>query len=342
VTTCFRRQLSTNRFRLGQQLATRLVELEVGGGGHGGNGTQIALPSIRRKRQLDEIDNSEELGNSMKIGIGLPTAIPGREPEMVVAWAQRAEAAGFSSLGVLDRVGYDALEPLAALAAAAAVTSTTRLVSMVVIGPLHNTELLARQAATVDAISGGRLTLGLGVGARTDDYRFAGVDPRHRGEALTNQLARLRDCWEDGEVGPVPISKGGPDLLVGGSSGPALLRMARLADGYVHGGGPPRSFASAVTRARAAWEETGRPGQPQLWAQAYFGFVDPARGDAYLRDYYAFTGAFAERIVAGNLTTPALVADYIRGYEEAGCEHLVLLPTVADLDEVDRLAEALG
>jgi alkanesulfonate monooxygenase SsuD/methylene tetrahydromethanopterin reductase-like flavin-dependent oxidoreductase (luciferase family) len=278
----------------------------------------------------------------MKIGVGLPTAIPGRPPELVMAWAQRAEAAGFASLGVVDRVGYDALEPLAALAAAAAVTTNPRLVSMVIIGPLHNTELLARQAATVDVISGGRLTLGLGVGARHDDYRLAGIEPRSRGAVLTSQLSRLRDCWEDGEVGPVPARKGGPDLLVGGSSGPAMLRMARLADGYVHGGGPPRSFASAVTRARAAWEETGRPGQPQLWAQANFGLVDPPRGDAYLRDYYAFTGAFVERIVAGNLTTPALLADYIRGYEDAGCEHLVLLPTVADLDEVDRLAEMLG
>jgi len=130
--------------------------------------------------------------------------------------------------------------------------------------------------------------------------------------------------------------------LVGGASGPALLRMARLADGYVHGGGPARSFASASLRVRAAWVDVDRPGSPQLWAQTYFGLGNPERGDAYLRDYYAFTGAFAEKVVAANLRNRLEVRDYIRSYEEAGCENLVLLPTVADLDEVDRLAEVIS
>ena len=117
----------------------------------------------------------------MKIGIGLPTTVPGRGGELVVQWARRAEAAGFSSLGVVDRVAYDAWEPLASLAAAAAVTESVRLVSMVLIGPIHNTALLARQAATVDVISNGRLTLGLGIGARHEDYRVSGADPAKRG-----------------------------------------------------------------------------------------------------------------------------------------------------------------
>jgi hypothetical protein len=79
-----------------------------------------------------------------------------------------------------------------------------------------------------------------------------------------------------------------------------------------------------------------------LWAQAHFTLGDPEAGDAYLRDYYAFTGAFAERIVSGNLTSPGAVTDYLRGYEEAGCEELILLPGVADLDEVDRLMEVVA
>ena len=278
----------------------------------------------------------------MKIGIGLPTTIPGRRGDDVVEWAARAEAAGFSSLGVVDRVAYDAWEPLAALAAAAAVTRNVRLVSMVLIGPIHNTALLARQAATVDGISQGRLTLGLGVGARREDYLASGVDHAKRGDLLTEMLARLRDHWEDTTVGPVPVQPGGPDLLVGGAGGRALLRLARLADGYVHGGGPARSFAAAALRVRAAWEDVARPGSPQLWAQAYFGLGNPELGDSYLRDYYAFTGVFAEKVVAANLRTPLDVRDYVRSYEEAGCENLVLLPTVAALDEVDRLAEVVS
>jgi alkanesulfonate monooxygenase SsuD/methylene tetrahydromethanopterin reductase-like flavin-dependent oxidoreductase (luciferase family) len=278
----------------------------------------------------------------MRIGIGLPTTTPGRGPDLILRWAERAEAAGFTSLGVIDRVAYDALEPLVALAAAGAVTQRVRLVSMVLIGPLHNTVLLARQAATLDAITGGRLTLGLGVGARHEDYLAAGVDHANRGLNLTDQLARLRDHWEDRRVGPVPAQEGGPDLLVGGASGPALLRMARLADGYVHGGGPPRSFSSAVTKARVAWEESGRPGQPQLWAQAYFSLDDADAAAGYLRDYYAFTGAFSEKVAAANLTSSVAIREYVAGYEEAGCDELVLLPCTSDPGEIDRLREALG
>ena len=278
----------------------------------------------------------------MKIGIGLPTTVPARSGELVVDWARRAEAAGFSSLGVVDRVAYDAWEPLASLAAAAAVTRSVRLVSMVLIGPIHNTALLARQAATVDVISNGRLTLGLGIGARHEDYHVSGADPSQRGHVLTDQLARLRDHWEDTTVGPIPVQAGGPDLLVGGAGGRAMLRMARLADGYVHGGGPARSFASAALRVRAAWEDVDRPGSPQLWAQSYFGLSDPEQGDDYLRDYYRFTGAFVEKVVAANLRNPLQVRDYIRSYQEAGCENLVLLPTTTGLDEVDRLAEVVS
>ena len=66
------------------------------------------------------------------------------------------------------------------------------------------------------------------------------------------------------------------------------------------------------------------------------------RGEAYLRDYYAFTGPFAEKIAAGNLTSARAVKDFVRGYEEAGCDELVLFPTVAGIDELDRLQEALA
>jgi alkanesulfonate monooxygenase SsuD/methylene tetrahydromethanopterin reductase-like flavin-dependent oxidoreductase (luciferase family) len=129
---------------------------------------------------------------------------------------------------------------------------------------------------------------------------------------------------------------------VGGGSGPAIARMARYADGYAHGGGPPRAFASAAARAQAAWTDLGRPGRPRLWGQGYFALGDAERGNAYLRDYYAFTGPFVERIVAANLTSARAVKDFVRGYEEAGCDELVLFPTVGDVDELERLAEAVA
>ena len=282
----------------------------------------------------------------MRIGVGLPTSTPPlgarhRGPELL-AWAIRAEAGPFTSLGVTDRLVYDCTDPMVALSAAAAVTTRVRLVTMVVIGPIRPAAVLAAQAASLDALSGGRVTLGVSLGARPDDYDAAGASWRGRGKQLSDQLAAMRDIWDGTSVGPRTASAGGPDLLVGGGTGSAFLRAARHADGYVHGGGPPRAFASAAERARAAWTDAGRPAEPQLWGQSYFSLADPEAGAAYLRHYYAFTGPFAERVAAGLLDSPKAVREQVAGYAEAGCDELVLLPATSDPSELDRLADALA
>jgi alkanesulfonate monooxygenase SsuD/methylene tetrahydromethanopterin reductase-like flavin-dependent oxidoreductase (luciferase family) len=284
------------------------------------------------------------LGASIRIGVGLPSGVPGATGATVIDWAARADEGPFASLGVLDRLVYDSYEPLIALAAAAAVTRRARLVTMVVIGPLRNNALLAKSAASVDALSGGRLSLGLAVGARHDDYQAAGIGHRERGRRLSAQLAALRSQWEDARFGPKPARNGSPELLVGGLSDDAFARAARYADGYVHGGGPPRAFARAADKARAAWIDAGRPGRPHLWGQGYFALGDDAEeaGRQYLLDYYAFTGAFAARIADGLLTTPQAIVQFTRGYQEAGCDDLVLLPAVADVAQLTRLADVIA
>lgn len=278
----------------------------------------------------------------MRVGVGLPSIVPGTSAELLLEWARRAESGPFTSLGVLDRIVYDSYDPFATLAAAAAVTERIGLVTMVVIGPLRPAGTLAKQAASVDALSNGRLTLGVALGARADDYEAAGVPLRGRGDRFDEQLIALRLAFADGTVLPKSARQGGPPLLVGGLSGRSYARMARFADGYVHNGGPPRAFARVAEQARAAWSEAGRPGTPALWGQSYFALGDEERGAAYLRDYYAFTGPFAEKIAAANLTTPQAVIDQIRGYEEAGCDELVLLPTVPDVAQLERLADVLA
>jgi alkanesulfonate monooxygenase SsuD/methylene tetrahydromethanopterin reductase-like flavin-dependent oxidoreductase (luciferase family) len=275
----------------------------------------------------------------MRIGVGLPTTTPGTDGALVLDWARRADAGPFSSVAVLDRVAYDSFEPFAALAAAAGATERVRLATMIAIGPLRPTALLAKQAASLHSLSRGRFTLGLALGARADDYEVSGVDGRGRGRKLSEQLAYIRGEVDADRVGP---ARNGIELLVGGGSGPAFARMARYADGYAHGGGPPRAFASAASRAVAAWTDLGRPGKPVLWGQGYFTLDDVERGNDYLRDYYAFTGPFAERIVAANLTNARELKDFVRGYEEAGCDELVLFPTVSDLGQLERLEEALA
>ncbi len=281
----------------------------------------------------------------MRVGVGLPTTFPDVSGRLVVDWARAAEQHGLASLGVLDRVVHDGYEPLAALAAAAAVTSTIELVTMIVIAPLRNTALRARQSRSVHALSGGRLSLGLAVGARKDDYDATGSVYATRGRRLTEQLGAIRDFWDARPIS-VPVGRpSAPPLLVGGASDVTFARVARYCDGYVHGGGPPRAFRRAANKARAAWADAGRPGKPRLWGQGYFALGDEttrAHGADYLREYYAFTGPYVERIVAELLTTPQAVTQFIRGYAEAGCDDLVLFPAVAEPEQLERLAAALA
>jgi alkanesulfonate monooxygenase SsuD/methylene tetrahydromethanopterin reductase-like flavin-dependent oxidoreductase (luciferase family) len=259
-------------------------------------------------------------------------------------WARQADAGPFSSLGVFDRLAYDSLDPLISLAAAAALTNRVRLATTILTGPLYNTALLAKSLASLDKLSDGRLVVGLAIGARESDYAVAGISPRSRGRNLAEQLASLRETWEGNDLGPKPVCPSGPPLLVGGLSDSTFARVARYANGYLHGGGPPHTFAKAAEKARAAWADAGRPDRLQLWGMGYFALGDKEIeiGTQYLRDYYKFTGPFVEKITAGLLTTPQSVVAFIRGYQEAGCEELVLFPTVSDIRQLERLAEIIA
>jgi alkanesulfonate monooxygenase SsuD/methylene tetrahydromethanopterin reductase-like flavin-dependent oxidoreductase (luciferase family) len=280
----------------------------------------------------------------MQVGIGLPSTLKSADRDLLLSWARKADESPFSTLGVLDRVLYHSFDSMAVLAAAAAVTQRIRLATTVLIAPLRNTVLLAKEAATIDRLSGGRLTLGVSIGARREDYDITGIDHTTRGKKLDEQLADLRAYWEEGTIGPQPVQANGPGLIVGGFSDVAFARAARYADGYMHGGGPPRAFAGAADKARAAWIDAARPGKPRLWGMGYFALGNDhiEAGRDYLRDYYSFTGPFAERIAEGLLTTPQSVAAFVRGYADAGCDELILFPTVADGDEFERLAEVVG
>src|SRR5262245_22451131 len=280
----------------------------------------------------------------MRIGVGLPSTIPGAPASLTLDWARRADAGPFSTLATLDRLAYDSLDSLAALASVAAVTTRVRIATNILVSPLYAPAALAKAAASLDALSGGRFTLGIAVGARTEDYDAAGVNYATRVRRLVEQLDSLRDLWEEGRYGPCTEHSAGPQLLLGGASDQVFARVARYANGYAHGGGPPRAFARAAARACAAWEDIGRVGAPLLWGQAYFalGEEHAEPGRAYLRDYYAFTGPYAERIAAGLLTTPQAIVQLARGYEDAGCDELILYPAVADLAQWDRLAEVVA
>jgi alkanesulfonate monooxygenase SsuD/methylene tetrahydromethanopterin reductase-like flavin-dependent oxidoreductase (luciferase family) len=280
----------------------------------------------------------------MDVAIGLPNAVPGTTGDQITEWARRAEARGFSSLGTIDRIRYENYEPLAALAAAAAVTERIGLATTVLLGPLRsNAVVLAKQALSVHALSAGRLTLGIGLGAREDDYEITGVELRGRGRRLDQMLERIREVWSGGEVGPT--GEGSPQLILGGHADASFARTARYADGWIASGSGPDAYREGAERARAAWESAGRDGRPRTTALGYFSLGDRAEEDARasLGHYYAWLGdEIAEGIVGATPKTGADVAELAAKYDDAGCDELVLFPASGDPRQVDLLADALA
>src|ERR1051325_3274241 len=230
----------------------------------------------------------------MRVGIGLPTTSPGTDRDLFLDWVRKSEAGPFSTLGIFERLVYDSYDPLTSLGAAAAITSRIGLATTILTTPLYNTALLAKSIATLDVLSGGRVVLGVGIGAREEDYDVAGVPHRSRGKRLGEQLGELRAIWEDDKIGPKTTCTGGPKMLVGGLADLTFARVARYANGYLHGGGPAQTFTRAAEKARAAWTDAGRPDQLQLWGLGYYSLGEDARetGLKYLRHYYEFVGPY--------------------------------------------------
>jgi alkanesulfonate monooxygenase SsuD/methylene tetrahydromethanopterin reductase-like flavin-dependent oxidoreductase (luciferase family) len=280
----------------------------------------------------------------MDVAIGLPNAVPGTSGAQLVEWARRAEARGFSTLGTIDRVVYDNYEPLTALAAAAAVTERIGLCTSVLLGPLRtNPTELAKQSLSLNALSGGRFTLGIGLGAREDDYEASGVELSGRGRGLDATLERIKEVWSGTEIGP--SLAGAPGLVVGGSVDASFKRAARFGDGWIAGGAPPDQYAEMAEKARAAWSEAGRDDQPRLMGLAYFSLGERAEEEAraYLADYYAFLGEeVAGYIVSSAAKDADTVQQYTAAFEEAGCDELILFPSASDPAQVDLLADAAG
>ncbi len=284
----------------------------------------------------------------MKIGIGLPANIPGVQGKLIIEWAKKADAGPFSSLGLIDRLVYDNYDPLIALAAAAGATQRIRLMTTILLAPLRSAALLAKQAASLDAISGGRFTLGMGVGAREDDFQAASVPFHRRGKIFDEQLATMKRIWsgerfsdEVGPIGPQPAQVGGPELLIGGYAPAAIQRLGKWGNGYISGGGGPQRASANFREAEKIWSAAGRAGTPRLVGAMYIALGPDAqtRGGDYIRHYY---GPWGERVAQALPTTLEAIKAAIQAYSDIGTDELILWPTTTDLVQVDWLADMLG
>jgi alkanesulfonate monooxygenase SsuD/methylene tetrahydromethanopterin reductase-like flavin-dependent oxidoreductase (luciferase family) len=284
----------------------------------------------------------------MRIGIGLPNPVPETDGETLLEWAGRAERAGFSSLATIDRIVYPSYDSLIALAAAAAVTESIGLVTNILIAPVRDEVLLAKEAASVDRLSAGRLTLGLAVGGRADDYAAVGDGFATRGQRFEKQIETMKKVWR-GEVlsdtgqPSVPLPGREVPILIGGANDRAVERTVKYGIGYTFGAGGPDRMAPLVEKVRKAWSEAGREGEPRLVALSYFA-LGPNAGEGaakYLKDYYGFLGEWADGIAQAAPKSPEALKGIAASFEDIGVDELILDPTMSELDQVDHLADAL-
>jgi len=301
----------------------------------------------------------------VEIGIGLPGIASEADPRTFLEWARRAEARGFSSLGLVDRIVFPNYEPLVAFAAVAAVTNRIRLTTSILISPYRlNTALLAKQIATLDRMSGGRTVIGLGIGARTDDYTASGIEPRRRARRLEEQIGELRRLWAGeprgyaGRVGPTPTRRSGPELLIAGHVPAALRRAGQIGDGWMMGGGKPEQFQEMAAQVRTAWAQHRRAGVPRTASLAFFSLGPQAReqAESFLGRYYDFPAdagdqalidaagarSLAEVMVGNTAMTPDAVKVLVDAWATVDCDELILLPCSGDPEQVDLLADSLG
>lgn len=284
----------------------------------------------------------------------LPTMVAGLDRATILEWARRIDAGPFSTIAAGERLAYPNQEMLTTLAAAAAVTERARIATTVVVLPLHATGLVAKQLATIDVISGGRLSVGVGVGGREEDYRAASASFSRRLARMEEQVALLRRLWageaaipEVGPIGPRTVRRGGPEILAGSLMPKSIARAARWADGVCGFSFAPdlEEIRRAFAIARDAWREAGRP-VPRLVTSFWYGIGSDARArmDAYVKSYLGFLGPqVAAQIAPGcRAVSEEVLRDLLDAVAEVGADELLLVPIDADLGRLDRVAEILA
>lgn len=285
----------------------------------------------------------------------LPTVLPhGREE--LLAWCRAVDEGPWASLAVPERVTYTSHAMTVQLAAAAALTERVRLWTTIIILPMHSPVQVAKDMASVDRISDGRLTVGVGVGGREHDYRALGAGFERRWQRMDDAVDVMRDVWAGkppfegaDPVGPPPLQVGGPPLVAGVIGPKAMARAAQWASGVDDSTTitriDPDIFAGQVERIRKTWVDAGRTDAPHISASLWYSIGDGAedrlRGYAY--DYLKVLGEdFATAMAASaECFTGQALRDAVTAARDAGCDELFLVPTTADVGSLQQTLDAL-
>ena len=288
----------------------------------------------------------------------MPVMEPDLDATVLRQWAQTIDEGPFSSLCWGERIAFGNPESLTLLGALAAWTDRVPLITTVVVPQLHDPVLLAKSLATGDMLCGGRLTVGVGVGGRQEDYLAVGADPSTQTiRDMERRVQIMKRVWSGEKitdsvvpVGPAPVHCGGPRLLVG-TIGPKTLRSAApWADGLA---GITLDLDIAKQDelfevGRTAWAQAGKPA-PHLATSFWFALGDPADSRAqihrHLRHYMNWIPAeYVDAMAPGTgfAGTEDELADVLGQFAAIGTSEIHLIPTSTDLDQLRRVADVVA
>ena len=293
----------------------------------------------------------------MKIGMTLPSMVVdgSYSRSTTLDWSRLSEQAGFASLACGERITFGNQEPLVLLSAAAALTERIRIFPTVAISPMHSTAWLAKQMATLDVLSDGRLALAIGSGGREHDYRAVGATFEGRNARMRRQVDRLRALWA-GEppfegaapIGPPPTRPGGVPIMAGVMGPKAVLRAASWAEG-ICGTVVDCDFDKLegwVHSARGAWQDAGRSTPPELSTTCWYALGEDAERvlKSYVFEYMKIFGEKAARGMAERqvVSSEAALERACQAARDAGCDEFILVPASTDIALLERTVAALG
>jgi len=290
----------------------------------------------------------------MKIGVCMPYMVRNYDRARILGWARKIDQGPFDTLSCGERMTGHTFEMNTILAAAAAVTERVRINASLYVLPMRSAVLTAKEAASLDVISNGRMEVTVGVGGRENDYRAVGAPFTHRHQRLDDQVAQMKQVWRGepifegaDEVGPVSPQGANIPLYAGAMGPKAMARAAKWADGVYACSmpGDREGHQSMFDMAKEAWKAAGRTDKPYLMGSFWYSLAPDAETElkSYVYNYMKYMGDDVANYMGGAMTrhTPDAIREAIENVRAAGGDEVHLVPATAHYDEVDRLAEML-
>jgi probable F420-dependent oxidoreductase len=299
------------------------------------------------------------MASNAKVGLLVPGGFGGNPPTMAEfnGFFRRADELGYDSLWVIDRIFHNIniIDPMTLMACAAAVTERIRLGTSVLLFVMRNPALVAKTVSTIDYLSGGRVTLGISLGGRDNEYEPMGVDVKRRVGRFTEGLEVMRRLWtetgvthhgrffnmDNVNVGPKPVQKPGIPVILGGSAEGVFQRAGELADGWVAGGASnAEAFGQAWEKVQGYARAAGRDPQTLDSGKLMYCYVDDNRERAkseleiFTHAYYGPRYDVENNCAYGN---GVQCAEFIQRYIDAGAKTIILGPTWPDAGQIQRI-----